>query len=230
MNTLKKLLAFLSVAVMVTACGSDEGATTTTTVVATSTTTVVTTSTTPTTTTMTAPVGVDDSDDATADGGAVPWSMEAAGPGTFASTRFAAPFTFVLDDGWLPIFPEGEEILNMRLPDRAALFVLENEAESVESLLTNVAGQADVELENPRDVEVGGVGGVRFEADGDGVVRLRSATGEFESNLQEEALRMTVVAVSDTVVVMVEVTPIDDPESARPETLAVIDSIMWISG
>lgn len=156
--------------------------------------------------------------------------MEAAGPGTFASTRFIAPFTFVLSDGWLPIFPEGEEILNMRLPERAVLFVVENEADSVETVLANVERQAGVDLQNTTDVEVGGVSGVRFEAVGDGVLRFRSATSGSEHPLQDEAVRVTVVAVSDTVVVMVEVTPIDDPDGARPETLAIIDSIMWGAG
>lgn len=117
----------------------------------------------------------------------------------------------------------------MRLPERAVLFILETEAESVESFLTDIAEQADVELENVRDVEVGGLSAVRFEAVGTGSVRVRQATGAFESGLQDEAVRVTVVAVADTVVAMLEVTPIDDPEGARPETLAVIDSIMWVA-
>lgn len=222
--------AVVACVVVIAGCGSDRGAGTTTTIpettttISTTTTAVATTSTVEprTTTTLAGDAGEAASD-------AVPWSMEAAGPGTFASALFVAPFTFVLGDGWLPIFPEAEQILTMRLPGRLALFVLENEADSVPSLVEAVDEQPGVDVANLEQVAVGGVEGVRFEAVGDGVARLRSAAGEATYDLQEEAARMTAVAVAGTVVVFVEITPTDDPDTARAESLAVIDSITWVS-
>lgn len=154
-----------------------------------------------------------------------PWSMESTGPGTFHTTRIESGLTFSLDEGWLPIFPEGPDILSLRLPETAFLFVLTSNATSVDNFLASVS--STLTLSSEESVAVGGIEGLRYEVEGTGGVLSQSSVGEFTVDPLEEAPRVTVLDISGSIVAVVEIAPLDSVDAARTASQAVIDSITW---
>lgn len=154
--------------------------------------------------------------------------MEAAGPGTFESVSLQQGLSFTIGDGWGPIFPEAPELINMQLPGQVVLFVMLSRAESTDDAAVSAAS-GGLTLENEESVEVGGIAATRYEVAGSGgdSVLVETLFGEFTTNTDGEAVRLTLLEVNGTVVAIAEVGTLDDPASSWAESQKVIDTIVW---
>ena len=156
--------------------------------------------------------------------------MESAGPGAFQTSRMEPGFSFELAEGWLPIFPESSDLVNMRLPEQAVLFVMRSSADSVESAIA-VAESGGLTLENEESVTVGGLEAVRFEVGGSSATGLivQTPTGEFTVFPEMEAPRLTLLDVDGITTAIMEVAPKDRAAESRMESWKVIETIRWVA-
>ena len=167
-------------------------------------------------------VGEDDTE-------AAVWSDESEGPGRFRTDWFAQPFTFTVGDSWVPAFTGAPDNANIRLPGVAIFFVLETTAASVDALIADLSAIEGVELTDEEVVEVGEQAGVRYVVAGDYEgAAIPTTAGEFTFGAAaDEANRITVLELDGSVLLIVEVTAPDDPETGWAETAAVIETITW---
>lgn len=158
------------------------------------------------------------------------WSNESEGPGRFRAEWFAKPFSFTIADAWVPAFAGAPDNANIRLPGVAILFVLETTAASSDALIANLSAIEGIELTDEALVEVGEQPGVRYTVAGefDGPVAIATTAGEFTlGGPADEAARITVLELDGSVLVVLEVTVPDDPDTGWVETAAVIETIAW---
>ena len=139
------------------------------------------------------------------------------------------PFSFTVGDSWVPIFTGAPDNANIQLPGVAILFVLETTAASPDALVANLSEREGVELTDEAAVQIGEQPGVRYVVAGDYEgAAIRTTAGEFMFGAPaDEAYRMTVLAIDDSVLVILEVTPAADVDTGWTATSEVSDSIAW---
>lgn len=157
------------------------------------------------------------------------WSNGSEGPGRFRTDWFAKPFSFTVGAAWVPAFAGAPDNANIWLRDVAILFVLETAAGSTDALVNNLNEIEGVELTDEATVVVGEQPGVRYVVAGEYEgASIRTPTGEFTFGAPaDEAYRMTVLEIDESVLVVLEVTSPGDRDVGWAATTEVRDSIAW---
>ena len=137
-----------------------------------------------------------------------PWTSLSEGPGRFRTEGFAVPFSFTVEEGWIPVFTSAADNANVQRRDVAVLFALATTAASPDDLIAQIGATEGVELTGETTVDVGGQPGVRYVAGGDhSGVAIEAPSGVFTLDAPiEEAGRVTVLEVDGTVLALVEIT------------------------
>jgi hypothetical protein len=91
-------------------------------------------------------------------------------------------------------------------------------------MLRDIGGDT---LDDEVPVQVGGIAATRYDIGGTGgeALLVETPVGEFTTDPEGEAARLTLLEVEGTIIAIVEIGAPDDPTSSWTETQIVIDTI-----
>lgn len=175
--------------------------------------------------------------DAGAEAGVEAWSIDAVGPGTFATTLMEPGFTLTYGEGWVPFMPESRNQLNVEIPESdelgcAPCGLLGVSAAEVDAA-EDVAAQAvedGLELAEPVEVDVGGITGQRYEVTGGAGIVFDSEFSSFGIDSADGPARFTVLEAGGRVIVIHELASPDAVDEVWALSGEVVDSIEWADG
>lgn len=162
------------------------------------------------------------------------WSMDAVGPGTFATAVMEPGFTLTYGEGWVPLMPESRNQLNIEIPESselgcapcALLGVSAAEAASPEDVV-EFATSNGLELSDADEVEVGGIPGQRYEVLGGEGYIFESEFSAFGVDSADGPARFTVLEAGGRVIVIHELAMPDVVDTVWPWSEEIIASIEW---
>lgn len=162
------------------------------------------------------------------------WSMDAVGPGTFATTVMEPGFTLTYGDGWVPFMPESRNQLNIEVPESselgcapcALLGVSAAEADSPDDVV-DFARANGLELSDSEQIDVGGITGERYQVTGGEGLVFESEFSEFGVDSAEGPARFTVLEAGDRVIVIHELANPEVVDTVWAMSDDVVSSIEW---
>lgn len=162
------------------------------------------------------------------------WSMDAVGPGSFATSLFEPGFIITYPQGWSPYQPESRNQLNIEIAESTELgcepcaFLAVNavDASSPEDVIAS-ATQSGLQFAEPEEVTVGGVAAQRYEVTGGAGTLFETEFSTFEVDSAEGPSRVTLADVDGRVIVIVELSSPDVVDAVWSQSDDIITGIEW---
>jgi hypothetical protein len=165
---------------------------------------------------------------------AEPWSMDAAGPGTFETTVMEPGFVLTYGESWVPFQPESRNQLNIEITESSELgcapcaFLGVNAVQADSpAAVVDFAVANGVELADPEPIEIGGIEAQRYEVTGGAGPIFETEFANFSVDSSDGPARVTVLDVDGSIVAIVELAMPEVADAVQPLSDEVIASIQW---